>query len=312
MQKYRNNQIKIKPTGLGTPILTNHIKTNIKDYLFYSAASYHQNGIFEWIIQQATNQTELIEYLRYCLHATTESNNINALVYIIDNGVTLSSPQNYLANILLTSSALYGFSDVFRIILNSAGKDALFDPTSGSATTLIAAAQFGSLKILEMIIKTDVKFAYEDIRTAIHESIDQHNYDVFYELVEFFKFNVDEDFLFLLFVAATSGATEIIDFLLSKYPNKLDCIVDPNDESNINIDGICSIASRNGQYKSIEMIFNYLKQKQSQFKLNNKNSHFSRPKKLNLVTLWLKQQNLDQFKFVNFCWKMVLHLNLRI
>lgn len=261
----KDNQIKLKTTCLGTPIITNVIKTNLKDYLFYSSASYHQNPIFEWIIQQTKNQAELIEYLRYCLHATTESNNINALVYIIDNGVTLSSPQNYLANILLTSSALYGFSDVFRIILNYAGNDALFDFNSGSATTLIAAAQFGSLKIIDMIIESGAKLAKEDIRAAIHESIDQHNYDVFYKLTEIFNFNIDEDFLYLLFVALTSGATEIIDFLLTNYPDKLDSVVNPEDESSINIDGICSIAAKNSQYQSIEMIFNFLSKKQTQF-----------------------------------------------
>lgn len=280
VQKYRNNQVKIKYTGLGTPIITNHIKTNLKDYLFYAAASYHQNGIFEWIIQQATNQTELIEFLRYCLHATTESNNINALVYIIDNGVTLSSPQNYLANILLTTAALYGFSDVFRIILNSAGNDALLDPTSGSATTLIAASQFGSMKIIEMIVDSGIKFANEDIRIAIHESIDQHNFDVFHKLVEDFNFNIEEDFLYLLFVAATSGSTEIIDYLLTKYPHKLDNVFDQNAEYSVNIDGICSIAAKNGQFESIEIIFNFLIKKLSQIKSDSKDSHSIRTKRL--------------------------------
>ena len=298
IKKYRKNIINTKTSGLGTPIMTSKIKTSYKDYLLYAACSYHRDGIFEWLISLASDQSDTTEYLRYCFHATTETNNVNALALIIDNGVSLNSPQNYLANILLTTAAFYGYSDIFRVILNSTGRDAIYDPCTGRATTLIAASQFGSLKIIDMINKSGANIAIEDIKIAIHESIDQHNFDVFYKLVEIYNFDIENDFPYLLFIAATSGSTEILEFLFTNFPNKFDYIINhQNDEPNINIDGICSIAARNDQYESIQMIYNFLDERQSQ--LENI-PIVNRPKKVKFTQTLSEAARIGSIQICNF------------
>ncbi|OHT03261.1 hypothetical protein TRFO_29398 [Tritrichomonas foetus] len=240
--------IKVKNTfkrGLGIPILTTIQKMNLHDFVLYAAVSYHRYGVFEWYIHQTTNQVLLLESLKTCLQATTETNNIRALMLIMENGISLST-HPHIASILVSTAARYGFGDIFRMVISAAGKESLLDQLSTKAISLISASQFGSILISKAIFEMiSPLITTEDIKEALHQSIKCGHSDLFFWLIEKSNFDIKSDLKTLFRSSASNGLIDILDYLLTNYMK----------DTNLNeICGFCAAAASKGMFDCVKLI----------------------------------------------------------
>ncbi|OHT15568.1 hypothetical protein TRFO_02917 [Tritrichomonas foetus] len=183
-----------------------NIATSIPGFnVLKEAVRYHRYGVFDWLISTSTDQTRLIQILQNCMFVVISTNNIVSLMSIIDSGVNLTSKNPGLNNALRQNSidaASRGYSDLLKIILKLTDKSIFHPPQQTnhqthsmyftgdpyryqysdqkSKTILEAASEFGSIRIINMMIeaRTDKPVTFNEIVSSLSAAAANGHLDV--------------------------------------------------------------------------------------------------------------------------------------